>query len=229
MSTSSDIFILVVKSKPTVYDSLSDAIKMYLHHIDICPNAYQYQDTANHERLAAQINETGKLSFYAFTDYNDPTAIALYKSALPYNENDWYNMAAKENSKNRLALQSIEAGLQERNRINAINKELALGDFIDLSDGRSGRVMVINSDTIQVDFTSDSRTFPIATNGSVSGSCGMQGDLFIRPVPSSLRQADSRMGDYWMQGAGWSGQGGKLLDIYAKTNVWQVYALNSFY
>ena len=228
MTKSTSTFVLVVEGKPTPYTNAATGIKMFLHHIDKSPNAYEYKGSANSDLLEAELNESGKIVFYGFSDYSAPTAIALYKTEEVYIEDNWYNMAAKENPKNLAIIQSIESGLSAINAIHEKNKVLAIGDYIELADGRIGRIDVLNNNTMQVDFDeSDGSVFPISSKGSVGMPSGVLGELFVRPVSFRLMAAERKMGTYWMQGAGSCSQGNKRLDLYAKTNVWRIDTLEA--
>ena len=227
MTTLSNVFILVRDSKPTAYNDIEQAIKMYLHSIDQSPNAYEYEGCADLSRLESEINETGKLSFYGFTNDSAPTAIALYKSTEPYNAADWYNMAAKENAKNLEVIRSIEDKLNTINTLNKRNKLMAVGDFIELADGRCGRIDVLNNHTMQVDFDGADKAYPVSSFGCVGKACGTLGWSYKRPVRFRLTSLDQKLGSYWMRGAASEGQGNKRLDIFLKTNVWSIETLEA--
>lgn len=222
------IFILVANGKPRAYDNFDEAVKMYLHNIDLSPNTYEYKGTANADRLKAEIDSVGKLIFYAFTNITAPTAIALYKAGEPYNEVDWFNMAAKENADNLKRINKMEVERKAANAKRDKNKVLSMGDFIELTDGKIGRIDVINGDTMQVVFDGIENTvYPMSGDGSVGLRSGIMGGLFAKPASFSLMSGGRKMGAYWVHGAGGNSQGNKRLDIYAQTNIWLINELEA--
>lgn len=217
------VYILVAHGKPRAYDNFGEAVKMYLHNIDLSPNAYEYKGAASTDRLKAEINSVGKLVFYAFTNITAPTALALYKTNEPYNEGDWFNIAAKENLDNLKRINKMEVERKAANAKKAENKVLSMGDFIELTNGKIGRIDVINSDTMQVVFDDiESKVYPMSGDGAVGLRSGTMGDLVVKPSSFSLMSGGCKMGAYWVHGAGGNRQGNKRLDVYAQTNIWLV-------
>ena len=217
-------YVIVKDGMPKAIDSKMDAITAYLEVIDKSPNVYQFDKKLNtSEYLSEALDNDGKITFYGFTEYSAPTAVAVYVVNDDYNEIAYYNKAAMEDQKNNEQISSMTANRNEYIDQTNFHKIICVGDFIEMSNGTLGRVDVVNKNSLQVNF--DDTTYHITTSGRVGRANGTLGACFQKPKMMELASGARRFGKFWMSGTGWEGQGNKRLDVMLATNTWKVIEL----
>lgn len=217
-------YVLVEEGLPKIIDSKASAIAAYLQIIDRSPNAYEFdKKTHTSERLSDELDNNGKITFYGFTNYSAPTAVAVYVVGDDYNETAYYNKAAMEEQKNNEKISSIIANRNKHIENSNFHKIICVGDFIELSNGILGRVDTVDKDSLQVNF--DDVSYHVTTSGRAGSACGTLGACFHRPKMIDLASGPRRFGKFWMSGTGWEGQGNKRLDVMLETNTWRVIEL----
>lgn len=219
-------YILVTDSKPKLFDTAIEAVQAFTAFIEKCVHSYSYKGSKDPQVLIKELDDTNKLSWYAYSQYDSPVAIALYKTNDDYVAADWYNTAAAEEPENREIILAIEAGILEFNQDKIASKTMEVGDIVRLDDGSLGRIDVMSKDSFQVSFQDfNTLSYYIGNRGGCGRRSGLMGHNYKLPTQYEIRIGKPKLAAYWFNGKGWAGQGKKAIDLFMPTVVWDVYKL----